>query len=99
MRSWPSCRATTSPTWRRAPPRRFPRWGAADAGQLRLHRVQHEVGGEAPSPDDEMKALAGAALFPAASLQAAGVRAGALLLARVPAPPRAAAAPAPAGTS
>jgi hypothetical protein len=70
----------------------FPRWGAADAGQLRLHRVQHEVGGEAPSPDDEKKALAGNALFPAAPLHRARVCAGALLVARVPAPPPPAAA-------
>jgi hypothetical protein len=63
----------------------FPRWGAADAGQLRLYLVVHTAGGSAPTAEVEQQALAGAALFPASSLQDAGVGAGALLLARVPA--------------
>jgi hypothetical protein len=67
-------------------------WGTPSQARLYLV-VQSEVGGEAPSADDEKEALAGNALFPAASLQRAGVRAGALLLARVP-PPAPAAAPA-----
>ena len=66
---------------------KFPRWGAADAGQLCLFLVaQKEAGGKAPSAEDEQKALSGDALFPAASLQSASVGGGALLLARVPAP-------------
>ena len=65
-------------------------WGTPSQARLYLV-VQSEVGGEAPSADDEKEALAGNALFPAASLQRAGVRAGALLLARVSLPAVAAA--------
>jgi hypothetical protein len=65
-------------------------WGSPSQARLYLV-VRSEVGGEAPSADDEKKALAGDALFPAASLQRAGVRVGALLLARVSQPAVAAA--------
>ncbi len=65
-------------------------WGSPSQARLYLV-VLSEVGGEAPSADDEKEALAGDALFPAASLQRAGVRTGALLLARVSLPAVAAA--------
>ena len=59
-------------------------WAASS--RVRLHLVLRAAagGGGAPSAEDERRALAGDALFPAASLRSAGVEAGALLLARVP---------------
>ena len=58
-------------------------WGASSRAHLHLVR-RPAAGGGAPSSEDERRALAGDALFPAASLRSAGVEAGALLLVRVP---------------
>ena len=57
--------------------------------------MPHAADGEAPSVDEERKALSRDALFPGASLRSAGVHSGALLLACVAAP-EAVAASAPA---
>jgi hypothetical protein len=73
-------------------------WGSPSQARLYLV-VQSEVGGEAPSADDEKEALAGDALFPAASLQRARIEPGALLLARVPPPAAPAAAEAAAAAA
>jgi hypothetical protein len=61
-------------------------YGWVASSRARLHLVLRAAagGGGAPSAEDERRALAGDALFPAASLRSAGVEAGALLLARVP---------------
>ena len=70
----------------------FPRWGAADAGQLRLHLVERPPDADEPPSADE-EALAVELKRPHWTLARAGVGAGSWLLARV-APPAAAAAPA-----
>ena len=70
----------------------FPRWGAADAGQLRLHLVERPPDADEPPSADE-EALAVELKRPHWALARAGVGAGSWLLARV-APSAAAAAPA-----
>ena len=55
----------------------FPRWGAADAGQLRLYLVPRPAGCASPSAEAESLALAGDELFSAATLQSCGFEAGA----------------------
>jgi len=68
---------------------KFARWGAADAGQVRLYLVPHEG---VRKPLAEAEARATLLDEPALSLADAGIVSGSWLLARVPRPPAAAGA-------
>ena len=77
---------------------KFSRWGAADAGQVRLYLVPHE-GIRKPLAEAEAEASAALLDEPALSLVDAGVLSGAWLLARVSLPAAAAVAAVSAGAA
>ena len=71
---------------------KFPRWGAADAGQMRLYLVTEERARALQCGGSADDILAGDSLFPSDALERAGVIPGSWLLARVALPAAAAGA-------
>jgi len=65
---------------------KFPRWGAADAGQVRLYLVTEERARALQCGGSADDILAGDSLFPSDALERAGVIPGSWLLARVSQP-------------
>jgi hypothetical protein len=65
---------------------KFPRWGAVDAGQVRLYLVDQPPGGDEPSEGAEATALDRWRLQSGWTLEHAGVASGSWLLARVSQP-------------
>ena len=65
---------------------KFPRWGAADAGQMRLYLVTEERARALQCGGSADVILSGDSLFPSDALERAGVIPGSWLLARVSQP-------------